>query len=312
MVLALAIGADALLGVGWVLQAQVAARNAARAESGWRLLRGLVKTPLWWGGIAAMALGQSLAAWALQAGAVAVVEPLLVGCLLFAFAFAAWHGIQRVSPGELLGTLVVVVGVALFLGAARPRPDLTLAPRLWVILAATAAATGLAALLVSAGRVIGRRRHPAGESAAFAAAAGVMYALQDVSTRGAIDVARQRNLVALVGTAWPYALLGAATAGVLISQAAFRAARLDWSLPPTVAAQPIIGVAMGVALLGDRLRWTTLSAVIQAVGVPLTLIGLVIVGRSPILRHADRFQRREAADRGGARVAPSVSPRTTQ
>src|SRR5919197_3094630 len=123
MVFLLAIAADAFLGVGWVLQQRVAARTRSSDDPPLRVLRGLIATPVWWGGIAAMAVGQTLAAWALQSGAVALVEPMLVGCLLCAFAFAAWRGKERVTPAEILGTFVVVGGVALFLGAAQPEAD---------------------------------------------------------------------------------------------------------------------------------------------------------------------------------------------
>jgi hypothetical protein len=73
---------------------------------------------------------------------------------------------------------------------------------------------------------------------------------------------------------------------VLISQAAFRAARLDWSLPPVVAVQPLVGVGLGVGLLDDQLRVTPTALALEALSIPLTLIGVIIVGRSGVLRRA--------------------------
>jgi drug/metabolite transporter (DMT)-like permease len=297
----LALAADVFLGVGWVLQQRVAVRTRSSGDAAWRVLRRLIAAPVWWGGIAAMAVGQSLAAWALQTGSVALVEPMLVGCLLCAFGFAAWRGRERVTWSEVGGTLILVAGVAVFLSAAQPQADVRTQPDLVATLAATAAASALGAAIVLGAILAGRRGHPAVESAAFAAAAGVFYALQDVATRGAIDVVQQHSLAALTRSSWPYVLLGAATAGVLVSQAAFRAARLDWSLPPIVAVQPIVGVALAVGLLGDELHRTPLALALEALSLPLTLAGVLLVGRSLVLRGAHGRPRTKLVEVGSAR-----------
>lgn len=286
MVFLLAVAADVLLGVGWVLQQRVAARTRCTGDTPWQTLRRLIGTFEWWAGIAAMAFGQTVAAWALQSGPVALVEPLLVGCLLFAFGFAAWRAGQRIRMGEVLGSVVVIGGIALFISAAQPQADVRSEPALFAVLVAVGAVAALATVVVIGGKLAATRHHIALESAAFAAAAGALYALQDVATRGAIDVVQRHNLPAILATSWPYVLLAGATAGVLVSQAAFRAARLDWSLPPTVTIQPIVGVALAVGLLGDRLRLTALTIPVVAVSFPLTLLGVLIVGRSLAMRRA--------------------------
>lgn len=286
MVIAQAGGADIFLGVGWVLQQRVAARSRPSGDSGWRVLRGLVATPLWWVGVAAMAIGQTLAAWALQSGPVTLVEPLLVGCLVCAFAFAAWRGNEGIRRGEIAGSLILLGGVALFVGAAAPRPDARVEPGLAAVLLATGAVTVPAAMLVLMGRRAGSAENIAAEAAAFAGAAGMFYALQDAATRGAIDEVQRRSPAMLLTTSWPWVLLAGATAGVLVSQAAFQAARLDWSLPPIVAVQPLVGVALGIALLGERLRLSPLAATLEGISLPVTLLGVLVVGRSRALRQA--------------------------
>lgn len=302
MVYALVLVADVFLGVGWVLQQRVAAQTQQIDDSPIRALRRLIRTPVWWGGIAAMATGQTLAAWGLQSGSLTLVEPLLVGCLLVAFGYAAWRRRERISAGEVLGSLVMIGGVTLFITAAAPRSDVRNVPNLTAVLAATGAVAVAAVIIVLAGRLASLRMHVAWKSAALAAAAGVFYALQDAGTRGAIEVVQGRNFAILLVTGWPYVLLGAATAGVLVSQAAFRAARLDWSLPPTVAMQAMIGVALGVGLLGDVLRITPGALAIEAVSLPLTLLGVIIVGRSQAMRLAHRPTGRRVAERPPERV----------
>ncbi|HKC29960.1 MAG TPA: DMT family transporter, partial [Jatrophihabitans sp.] len=222
MVYLLAIAADVCLGVGWVLQQQVAARTRTKGDSAMQALRRLIGTPVWWGGIAAMAAGQSLAAWALQSGPVSLVDPLLVGCLLFAFAYAAWRCRERIRAGEVLGTLIVIGGLAMFAGAGQPQAEVRHQPSLLAVVVAASTAAAVAGLIVVTGQVARRRKMIAAGSAAFATAAGIFYALQDVATRGAIDVVHGRAWGALISTCWPYVLLVAAVAGVLVSQAAFR------------------------------------------------------------------------------------------
>jgi hypothetical protein len=248
------------------------------------MLMGLVRTRTWWVGIASMAVGQTLAAWALQYGSVTLVEPMLAGCLVCAFGFAQWRGDEPFTLGALLGTAVVIAGIAVFLGASSPQPDVGNQPALLAVVTATAAVGALAAGIVVLAWTL-RGRAAAVESAGFAAAAGALYALQDAATRGSIQAARI-SFSALIHSAWPYVVLGGATAGVLISQAAFRAARLDWSLPPIVAMQPMVGVALGVGLLNDELQLSPLALVLELLSLPLTLAGVVIVGRSDVLRRA--------------------------
>ena len=110
-----------------------------------------------------------------------------------------------------------------------------------------------------------------------------MYGLQDAATRGAIVVTNHHSPLALISTLWPWVLLASATAGVLLTQAAFRAERLDWALPPTAAAQPIAGVVVGVALLGDRLSASGVALAFEALCIVAMLGGVVLIGRSPAL-----------------------------
>jgi hypothetical protein len=281
VVFVLGVAAAAFLGVGWVLQQRIAAHTPDGRALSWDVLQKLIRTPLWWGGIAAMAVGQSLAAWALQVGPVTLIEPLLVTCLLFAFGFAAWRGRERVTWFEIAGTLVVIGGVALFLAIGRPTVKVGAPPPSASVILATVVAFAAAAAIAAAGIAV---RSAAVGAAAMAAAAGILYALQDVATRGAIVVTSRHGVETLPATAWPYVLLAGAVFAVLFSQAAFREARLDWSLPPTAAAQPMAGVALGVGLLGDHLTGGAGSVVVEALSLVMTLCGVLIVGRSDAIR----------------------------
>jgi hypothetical protein len=129
--------------------------------------------------------------------------------------------------------------------------------------------------LLLAGKTLGRRTL-AVECVLVAAAAGAMYGLQDAATRGAIVSISHTRLAGLLATSWPYVVLAAATAGVLLSQGAFRAGRLDFALPPTAAAQAIGGI-----VLGDRLSATGTGLATEVISLLALVAGAVLIARAP-------------------------------
>lgn len=280
MVYVLGIAAAAFLGVGWVLQQRVAVRSPATQRLNWAALRVLIRSGEWWGGIAAMSVGQSLAAWALQNGPITIVEPLLVSCLFFAFGLSAWLGHHPIRLHEVVGTALLAGAVAMFLAVANPQANVVQNPGWGTVLLATGGACVVAAVVVLAGRWVGRARTGVATATSTAAAAGIFYALQDVATRGAIVAVQGNSVFSLLAMTWPYVLLFAAVAGVLLSQEAFRAARLDWSLPPTAAVQPLAGVALGVGILDDHLASSTGGLAVEALSIVLGVAGVVVMGRS--------------------------------
>jgi hypothetical protein len=94
---------------------------------------------------------------------------------------------------------------------------------------------------------------------------------------------KQHGLTGLLRSVWPYVLIVAATIGVILSQSAFRAARLDYSLPPISAAEPITSIVLGVWLLGDVLSYSRGGLAIEALCLVAMIAGVVLIGRSPAL-----------------------------
>jgi hypothetical protein len=264
-----------------VLQQRVAIRSGDSGVLSWKVLLDLVRSVRWWLGIAAMTVGQSLAAWALQLGPVSAVEPVLAGFLLIAFVVAGGLNHRPPTWQEIAGPLLLCSALAVFLAVADPRSRPGPPPGWVPTMLTTLAVAGVTAALALSGWTVGARIAPLVESVLFGAAAGVMYGLQDVATRGGVVAAKHESVLALAKTPWPWVVLGAATVGVLLSQAAFRADRLDYALPPTAATQPILGVAVGVTLLGDHLSATAGDLAIEALSLLGMLAGAVIIGQSP-------------------------------
>ncbi len=70
---------------------------------------------------------------------------------------------------------------------------------------------------------------------------------------------------------------------MILSQSAFRAARLDYSLPPITVAEPIAAGLLGIILLGDTLSTTGPAPAIECLCVLAMITSAVLIGRSPVL-----------------------------
>jgi hypothetical protein len=181
----------------------------------------------------------------------------------------------------LAGPVILIVALVVFLAVANPQQTKQPDPRWQAILIATVAAGLAAGLFAGSAKLLAHRTAPLVKCTLFAIGAGVMYGLQDAVTRGAIVFTHHHRLAALIPTMWPWVLLASATAGVLLTQSAFRAERLDWALPPTAAAQPIAGIAIGVALLRDHLAASGLALMFESMCVIGMLAGVLLIGQSP-------------------------------
>jgi drug/metabolite transporter (DMT)-like permease len=281
MVFLISTFAALFLGVGWVVQQRVAIQSDSDGLLSWSVLVGLATSGLWWLGIVAMTVGQTLSSVALQFGPVSSIEPVLVASLLVAFVVSAALAHERPRWQELTGPIILIIALIVFLAVAHPQASKDTDPGWPPILVATVATGAAAAVFAAAGKAVAQRAHPVVECTLLAVAAGLMYGLQDAATRGAIVFTNHHSLLALLSTMWPWVLLAAATAGVLLTQGSFRAERLDWALPPTVAAQPIAGIVVGVVVLRDRLSASGLALAFEALCFLAMLAGVLLIGRTP-------------------------------
>jgi drug/metabolite transporter (DMT)-like permease len=279
MVYLVGVGGALFLGLGWVLQQRVASQTVESKLVTFRLLLRLMGKPLWWAGIGSMVVGQALNGWALKLGAVALVEPLLSTNLLFAFVIAAVAAHHRPRWHEVGGAALLSAALGVFIAVGNPRAAAHAHAR-WELIVLAA---GIVSLVVVALVAQAKRSGLVRGSVLMATGAGVLYGLQDAATRGALLSFHHYGLATLTLSPWPYILLGAGVFGLLLSQSAFRAARLDYSLPPTTAAEPIVGIGLGVGVLGDQLSISSGALAVQVCCLLAMLAGVVLIGRSPAL-----------------------------
>jgi drug/metabolite transporter (DMT)-like permease len=272
------VAAALLLAVGYVVQQRVAASMPLSDLLRIRLLFDLMHRPMWWAGIGTMVAGQILSGLALQMATVGVVEPLLSTNLLFALAVAALLAGRRPSWSEVGGAVLLSAALGVFLAVGNPR-SLPSAARggVPVIVLTVVAVLGLVAVCV----MVGRSRGLVGESIWLATGAGVLYGLQDAATRGALVMQSKHGFVAMLTNQWIWIVVSAATIGILLAQNAFKAARLDYSLPPITAAEPIVGIAIGIAVLGDTVSVSVLGLAVEFSCLAAMVVAVILIGHSP-------------------------------
>ncbi|MEU6711385.1 DMT family transporter [Nonomuraea sp. NPDC046802] len=281
----LGLAAAALLGVGFVAQQHAAYAEPLKDMLRVRLLLDLVRKPLWLSGIGAMICGQILGALALQRADVSRVEPLFATNLIFALAVAASVYREPLGGREWLGAVLVSGGVAAFLVFGQPYGGRVPSSVSVVWLAMLVILVLAAGLVLAAVRV----ELPA-KAMLLAAAAGTLFGVQDVLTR---DSLVRLNMPghgpgALVMTWQPYTLFVIALLGILLNQSAFDAAPLRISLPAMTAAEPVIGIVLGVAILGERLRVDPVALAGEVAGLMALVAGIIMLGRSPFLAKTEQ------------------------
>jgi hypothetical protein len=174
-----------------------------------------------------------------------------------------------------------------FLLSARPAIGRSTAPDGAVALAAAAA------LLIAALAAIWTRR-PRGSRRAFlrGAAAGVCFGVNGLLLKQLL--AGPVTSIEALGTAAELAAV--ATAGIVLSQAAFVAGPLVESLPVATVLEPAIGVLLAGPLFGEALHTGASARLGELAGALLLGVGLIVLARrGPAVDHdagADVFRRR--------------------
>ena len=266
------------IGTGFVLQQQTAQAEPDSRFLSLRLIAELLRQPRWLAGLAVMIVGQALAAWSIGNLPLAFVEPLLTTNLVFALILAVPIAKATLRLQELLGAAVLCTGVAL-LSAARSARPIGLSFGSFSHWPAAAVIAGAAFALV----YWGRSRPGGGRAMLTGAAAGLMFGIQDALTRQTLQTLSSVGASGMFTTWAPYALVGAGAIGIWLMQSAFNAGSQQQSLPAIAAGEPLVGLALGVLIFGDRIQVSPGELALQAGGVVALVVGVIMVGRAPAL-----------------------------
>ena len=275
MTVVLALAAAVLLGSGVALQQHEARRIAPEESLRPGLLLGLLSRPRWLTGLVADIGGWGMQAWALAAGALIVVQPLIAINLVFALALASALSGQPLQRSEWMAVVATLVGLTLFLTLARPteHSEAVATPSDWLIL--VLATSGGIGLLLSTGLA----RRGSQRAALFGAAAGSAEALMAVLSKAFAD--RVGKGFASSFASWePYAVIGCGIITMLVVQSSYQVGQPTVALPVNTVAEPVLAATIGVVLFGEHLRLGGARTPFVVLGLITMAAGLVFLART--------------------------------
>jgi drug/metabolite transporter (DMT)-like permease len=263
----LAIGAAALMALGTVV------RQRASASGG-----GI--TGRWWLGALAAFGGFLLQAVALGLGSVLLVQPLIVLSVLFALPIEQWLYRWNPSARQWLWGVLLAVGVGAFVLFARPVPAL-IGPQWWILVLVVGFLFGLMIAMV----VYAERSPRAPRALLYGTVAGSLFGIVAVLIN-TIGLDWQHPLQTLAHPAL-YMLIVVGTAAIVSQQRAFAAGRVQASFPAMTVAEPIVSMALGMAVLGEKLNRHTWATAVSLLGLALMVAGVLRLSRLSLARRED-------------------------
>jgi drug/metabolite transporter (DMT)-like permease len=253
----LAIGAAFFIAIGDVIHQRSAHEVTDEPVSHTELFMRLLRDGQWWLGSGVAAAGFALQAAALGLGSVLLVQAMLVTSLLFALPISARLSHRPVTRWEWTWAALLAAAVAIIVTVGNPTAGHSRASlETWT---AVIAVLGPALVLC----VVGARIWSGPVSAVLLAlVSGALWGVFAVLTKGVVD-RLDDGLWALLRTPELYVWALVGTAGTAWQQSSFRAGSLTASLPTMTVAEPVVGSALGIVVLGETLRpgdagWLTL------------------------------------------------------
>ena len=278
MIIALALVAALLIGVGLVLQQHAAEQVPKAYFLRLQLIPELLRKRRWLLGLLIMVAGEITSAWVFGHLDLSIAEPLLATDLLFALVLAVPLAGERPRKSEILGAVLLAGGVtALSVSRSVRAQEVHFgSTAYWP----AAAGIGLIALVLLRA---GRRRTGQQRATLTGTASGLIFGVSDALTRSTLQIVDTRGVLA-VATTWPaYALAAASLVAVWLMESAFNAAPLHASLPAITAAEPVVGIVLGVVIFGDVIRVSPGTLALQAAGLIALVAGVILVARAPVL-----------------------------
>ena len=166
-----------------VITQHIASTSDSEGAKGWRLVRYLLRNPLWLFGWVALIAAFVFQALALHNGLLSAVQTLLMTELVFALVLRrVWLG-QNIRSAAWLSAALTCVSISVFIVVAEPRGGSS-APSSHAWTSSILLCGGAAAILV----VFALRGSPTRRAALFATAAGIVWGLEATFIKTTTDV----------------------------------------------------------------------------------------------------------------------------
>ena len=261
----LAIAAGCAFAFAAALQHRAAAAETDSRMGDPRLLIRLARNPYW---LIANVLDVGavvLQAAALSAGAIVVVQPLMVSGLILAVPVGAMLNNRPVSRWDMSGVIVGAIALAGFVALADPTEGIDNPPLSdWAVVLI---GCGLAvAVTLMLGRVLSGVRR----AISLGVATGVLYGLTAALLKTCVSLLS--DPLALV-TSWQlYLLAFAGVLGFILNQNVYQSGSLAAGLTTLTLVEPIVALLVGITAFGEHLA----VGGYRGAGMALAAVGLVI------------------------------------
>lgn len=234
----------------------------------------LLRRPKWVLGGLSMLGGFGLQAVALAFGPVALVQPIVVLELAFAIPFGILRRHRHAGPREWGGILAVMTGIAIFELAADPangvqNPNGTLWAQSLVPVAAVAAACV----------AVGATRNGPTRAMLLGSAAGLAFGVLSVLTK-AVTHLLSTNVSSAFTTWQIYVAVAVGIVALTVSQSAYQAGPLAYSMPFVGVLEPFIAVVIGDEVLGEAVHPSGSTLALEAAAATVAIAGILLLTTS--------------------------------
>lgn len=265
-----------------VLQRTANRKVPRRQNLSWRLIRSLLREPVWFGGIAAITVGFLLQATALGEGQLAMVEPILVLELPLTLVLASRVFGQRMRGREWGSAAAMTAGLGALLYLLQPSAGRSTSVGWYIWLVGIGANLLLvAALVVLARRAPAQRSGGAYRAGLLGVAAGSTFGLTAALMKG-MTTTFSGGIGNLL-TSWQiYGMIAAGALGMFLVQSALNAGGLLAAQPGLTLADPVLSVLWGVLAFHESVRGGWFIAP-EVLGVAIVVGAVIVLARSPLL-----------------------------
>jgi drug/metabolite transporter (DMT)-like permease len=270
-----ALGAAVSFASAAVVQQEATERTPKSDSLRLRLLFDLLRRPRWVVGVFLLLSGYGFQALALAYGPVALVQPIVVTELAIAIPLAMWRHRRPAAWRDWIAIVLVLGGIAGFLTIASPVEGTTDPSTVAWIASLVPVGAVIGVLGIAASRLQGPRR-----ALLLGAAAGPAFGVLAVLTKSLTHLAGANPRSLFV--AWQlYVVIGFGILALVISQSAYQAGPLAFSMPMIGTLEPLTAVVIGDTALREQVQLGPLSLSLTCGCAVLATIGIVLLSTSP-------------------------------
>jgi drug/metabolite transporter (DMT)-like permease len=241
------------------------------------LITHALRRGIWLLGFFFMVCAFLLQAFALHAGRLSVVQPILTMELLFlVFILGTYFGYQ-ITLREWIGASAIAFGLSGFLIFADPGGGNKVPSNLgWAVVG------GMCTLAIVIAVVATRWGPRWWKAAMFGTAGAVSFAFTAALIKVVGDYA-VRDWVTMLGHWQTYGLITFGLAGLFLTTNAYHAGPLAASQSTLVLVDPLASILIGIALYGDSLRTSGPWGPLEAISLLTMFLGAVFLSHSPLI-----------------------------